>query len=147
MGGRGGQSGLRGVLSGSWNKEAQIGDEVHVASWFRFDLPDYAIQPSMVQIIGESASGKAWKVDISTETADGERDLYYTRYIPKKAVKTNYQLEKEWFQSEKNLKKGEKKYNKMIEFAKANGVKGVRVGLRKETILEKIKKAGLKYKY
>jgi hypothetical protein len=141
MGGRGGSSGV------SINRPAQIGDEVYVADWFKFDLPEYAMQPRRVRILEESASRKAWKVDIDTETKDGERGLYYTKFIPKAAVKTKGQVEFEQKQAQKNFESGAKRYNKMIEFAKAHGVKGVRVGLRKETILEKIKKAGLKYKY
>lgn len=33
----------------------------------------------------------------------------------------------------------------MIEFAQKNGVKGVRTGLRKTTILKKIHEAGLEF--
>lgn len=141
MGGRGGSSG---VSSGA---QAKIGDEVYVADWFSFDLPGYAMQPSTVRILDESASGKAWKVDIETETKDGERDLFYTKYIPKSAVKTESQVRAEGRRAQKKFESGMKKYNAMIDFAKKNGVKGVRVGLRKETILEKIKKAGFTYKY
>lgn len=43
--------------------------------------------------------------------------------------------------------KGIEKYNKMIDFCKKNSIKGVRVGLRKETILKKIQAAGLTYNY
>ena len=141
MGGRGGSSGI------SAGGVAKVGDEVYVADWFSFDLPSYAMQPRMVRILEESASGKAWKVDIETETKDGERDLYYTKFIPKAAVKTKSQVRAEEKQAQKRFESGAKRYNAMVEFAKTNGVKGVRVGLKKETILEKIRKAGLSYKY
>lgn len=149
MGSRGASSGINKaspVFPG-----VEIGSHIHIQDWFTYDNPSYAIRTNRGQIVGESASGKAWKVGIETETADGERDVYIERWMPKKAViskeQHDYELqqrEKKW---EKSFKKGEKKYAKMIEFAKKNNVKGVRVGLRKETILEKIKKAGLNYKY
>ena len=41
---------------------------------------------------------------------------------------------------------GVERYNKMISFAKENGLK-VRKGMRKETILQKIAAAGLEYTY
>ena len=142
-----GYSGLSGSSGISAGGAAKVGDEVYVADWFRFDLPEYATQPSWVRIVEESASGKAWKVDIETETKDGERDLHFTKFIPKAAVKTESQVRAEEKQAQKRFESGAKRYNAMVEFAKSNGVKGVRVGLRKETILEKIRKAGLSYKY
>lgn len=141
MGGRGSSSGT------ASSSGAKVGDDVYVANWFSFDLPNYAMQPKKVRIIEESASGKAWKVEIETETKDGERDLFYTKFIPKAAVKTESQVKAEIKKEKQRFESGAKRYNAMIEFAKKNGVKGVRVGLKKETILEKIKKAGLKYTY
>lgn len=140
MGGRGSASGIGGG-------GAKIGDEVFKADWFNFELPYYAIQPSRVQIIGESASGKAWKVKIETGTIDGERDLYFTRYMPKAAIITKAQEEAWQKENIKKFEKGKQKYSKMIQFAKEHGVKGVREGLRTETILDKIKKAGLSYNH
>lgn len=142
MGGRGSSSGIGGGGSG-----AKIGDEVHRAEWFNFDLPSYAMQPYNVKIIGESDSGKAWKVDIETESLSGEHDLYFTRFMPKSAVVTKSQMEAQRKAERKRYEQGKQKYSAMVKFAKENGVKGVREGLRKETILEKIKKAGLSYKY
>lgn len=101
------------------------------------------------QIIGETE--KAWKMVFDTESLDGEHDVSFTSWVPKSVAETKKEYEKrvdkEIRESEKRYEKGKKRYAKMIEFAKSNGVKGVRIGLRKETILEKIKKAGLKYKY
>jgi hypothetical protein len=39
------------------------------------------------------------------------------------------------------------KYNKLVEFAKENGVKGAKVGLKTDTLLKMIKQAGLNYEY
>lgn len=142
MGGRGssGGSGIKAV-------PAKVGDKIVTADWFNFELPSYAIQTNRAQIIGESASGKAWKVQIETETLDGERDLNLVRYMPKSAALSPSQQAKAAEERGKRFEQGQKKYNKMIDFAKKHGVKGVRAGMRKETVLERIKKAGLTYKW
>ena len=59
---------------------------------------------------------------------------------------TEEDFKKEEERQEKRIKRfeeGQRKYNELIEFAKENKVKGVRVGWRKETIINKIKDAGL----
>lgn len=143
MGGRGGVGGARDFKV----VPAKIGDIITIAEWFHLDLPDYAIRPSEAEIIGESASGKAWKVWVETETLDGERDLHFTKYMPKAAARSPSEQLKAEADAEKRYRAGQKRYEKMIDFAKKNGIKGVRVGMRKETILARIKKAGLNYKY
>ena len=45
----------------------------------------------------------------------------------------------------KRYENGCKAYKSMIQFAQKNGVKGVRTGLRKATILKKIHEAGLEF--
>ena len=70
----------------------------------------------------------------------------FTKWIPKSCLMTeeDYRIERE--KEEKRIarfEKGKKRYEKLVEFAKANNVKGVRVGWRKETIINKIKNAGL----
>lgn len=125
----------------------KIGDEVYPADWFKFELPNYAAQPYSVRIIEESTSGKAYKVDIDTDTIDGERDLHYTKYIPKSAVITKAQREEQLQREKARFEQGKQRYSEMLKFAKEHNVKGVREGLRKETILNKIKQAGLEYNY
>ncbi len=143
MGGRGGTSGFDA-------RQPKIGDKVYIKDWFvsKVDLPNYAMKPTgLVEIVGESKSGKAYKVSIDTETLDGERDLHFERFVPKSVIETRSQRKKSEKEAEKRYNQGVKKYEKMIEFAKKNGVKGVRPGLRKETILKKIRDHGLNYNY
>lgn len=125
----------------------KIGDEVYPADWFKFELPNYVMQPYSVKIIEESTSGKAYKVGIDTETIDGERDLHYTKYIPKSAVMTKVQREEQLQKEKARFEQGKQRYSEMLKFAKEHNIKGVREGLRKETILNKIKQAGLEYNY
>lgn len=68
------------------------------------------------------------------------------KWIPKSCLMTEEDFRKEEERQEKRVKRfeeGQRKYNELIEFAKENKVKGVRVGWRKETIINKIKDAGL----
>lgn len=46
---------------------------------------------------------------------------------------------------EKHFKEGCEAYEALLKFAKENNVKGVRKGMKKETILNKIHDAGLEY--
>ena len=123
------------------------GQEVWVKDWFRdkIDLPAYALPPKKVTIIEER--GKAYKVFVDTETRDGERSVHFERYVPKSVVETDKQHRAAEKAADKRYETGVQKYAKMIEFAKSHGVKGVREGLRKDTILKKLKAAGYDYKY
>lgn len=108
-------------------------------------MPDYALQPYEAKIIGETE--KAWKVSIECVTRDGENNVYFTKFMPKKAAMTKAERKRADEAEINRFKAGAERYSKMIEFAKAHGVKGVREGLRKETILKKIKDKGLDYDY
>lgn len=128
----------------------QIGERVHVKGWFtdKIDMPGYAMrihEYDSVTIVEER--GKAYKIAIETESLSGEHDLVIERFVPKSVVMTEREYEKLEDDRAARFEDGKKRYEKMIKFAKENGVKGVRVGLRKETILRKIEAAGLSYEY
>lgn len=148
-GGSSSMSGRRGSSSSVANSN-RVGDEIGtdaIKEWFRakLNIPNHAIFPSKAQIVEESE--KAWKLDMDTETLDGERDLHYTRWVPKSAVMTPKEIEKADKEQQLRFETGKAKYEKMVAFAKERGVKGVREGLRKETILKKLRQAGYDYKY
>lgn len=86
---------------------------------------------------------KAYLINVDWESLDGEFDGVQNVWIPKSATMTLEEADAEEKAQEARFKEGCDRYNKMIQFAKANGIKGIRVGLRKETILAKIEKAGL----
>lgn len=68
-------------------------------------------------------------------------------WIPKKAIHFFHnELEEQTYINFVNDKKFEK-YNKMLDFAREKGIKGIRSGLKKDTILRKIKAAGYDYVY
>lgn len=132
--------------------------DLKVKDWFldKVDLPPYA----MAAYTSELAHGgftvmktteKAVRVNFNIESSSGEHTLNLTRWIPKSAMesKTAYKkAEKAKLQkANKSFNDGKKKYEKMLSYAKQNNVKGVRSGMRKETILKKLKDAGHNYEY
>ena len=149
MGGRGASSG---ISARSADKPLAVGETGYVQDWFidKVNMPSYAMRPrTNMEVTIEGETEKAWKVSIYTETRDGERDVWVKTYVPKSVTMTKSAYEKDKQAREKEqdrrFKAGQAKYNKMLDFAKANNVKGVRVGLRSETILKKIEAAGLSY--
>lgn len=145
MGGRG-SAGGKGALAAP-----SVGDKIMVADWFRvkIDKPSYSMTPHGGVIVGESASGKAFKVTFDTETLDGERDISFTRYVPKSVVKTVAQYKRdraiERDRADKAYETGQQKYEKLLNFAK--GKVNVRNKMRKDTIIAKLKEAGYDYKW
>lgn len=88
---------------------------------------------------------KAYQVFVEYTTIDGEYEGEKLVWIPKSCTLTEEEYRKEAEAEEKRFEDGKAAYEKMVTWAKENGVKGVRVGMRKATILDKIKKAGLVY--
>lgn len=86
---------------------------------------------------------KAYMLNVEWYSVDGEYDGYQNVWVPKKCTMTEEEFEAEEKAEHERFEAGCSRYEKMIEFAKANGVKGVRVGLRRETIEKKIREAGL----
>lgn len=128
-------------------QSAQIGEQAERAEWFNFEIPIYYTQPYNVKIVGESASGKAYKVEFEADTSDGERSKWFTKYMPKKAAVSKSQSMSKWQQDVKKAAIGTVRYNNMVDFAKSKSIKGVRSGLTKATIMKKIEEAGYTYNY
>lgn len=116
--------------------------EIEIKSWFvlkNFTSEErYAESVSDKEIVRETEKAVLIKFVSDFGT--------FTKWIPKSCLMTeeDYRIERE--KEEKRIarfEEGKRKYNELIKFAKNNGVKYVRVGLRKETIINKIKEAGL----
>lgn len=67
-------------------------------------------------------------------------------WCPKSCIYTEQEVQELRNEAEKRFCEGKKRYEKMLAFAKENGI-AVRAKTRKETILNKIKQAGLVYEY
>ena len=113
-----------------------------IKSWFLIKnfTPDerYVVEVSDREILRETE--KAVNIKFTSKYGN----LF--SWIPKSVFMTeeDYRIERE--KEEKRIarfEKGKKRYEKLVEFAKANNVKGVRIGWRKETIINKIKDAGI----
>lgn len=132
--------------------------DLKVKDWFqnKIELPNYVMHPRHSELHWGGMTilekrPKAIKVGFTLETLDGERDIHLKRWIPKSALESRKAYQKAEQEREKaSLKKyneGKTKYDKLIKFAKENNVKGVRVGLRKDTIIAKLKDKGIDYKW
>ena len=90
----------------------------------------YAISVSDIEILKETE--KAYLLKFISEFGKVEK------WIPKACIKTNEEIKAEREQAENNLNK----YEKLVEWAKQNGLK-VRNRMKKTTIITIIKNAGL----
>lgn len=98
-----------------------------------------------VQIVKETE--KAYMVCIDYTTVNGEYESCKSVWVPKSCTMTKEEYEATLIEEKKRFEEGKAAYEKLIAWAKDQGVKGVRVGLRKETILKKINEAGLCYNF
>lgn len=140
-------------------EEAKKADRMMVKGWFvskmkeslpygwRLDEFNGRIYANDV----EAETEKAIKVTLFTESIDGERDGSHIFWIPKSCI---WSVDEEIASvkakeeaSEKRFEDGKARYQKLIDFCKANNIKGARVGFRAETLLNMVKKAGLSYNY
>ena len=80
---------------------------------------------------------------------DYTSDLYRTLkvWVPKSATMTDEEYREEQRKEDERFEEGCKRYENLVAFAKEHGIKGIRVGMRKNTILTKIAEAGLEYAY
>ena len=73
-------------------------------------------------------------------------DIIRTRneWVPKSCTITEEEKKIEEQESERRFEEGCKKYEELLKFAKAN-LKGIRKGMRKDTIIKKLNDAGIEY--
>ena len=130
------------------DKGSAIGSTVHVKDWFMRTLQERD-RHFFSEVVILKETEKAYFCEFDGETADGERDVWKKAWVPKSCTQTLEEYEIEERERNERLQKrfeeGKKAYEELVAWAKKNGVKGVRVGLRKETILKKIEEAGLTY--
>lgn len=75
----------------------------------------------------------------------GIAEKHFETWIPKACVLTEDEYKAEVATEKDRYTAGYLPYAELVEWAKANGVKGVRNKMRRETIMTKIKEAGLIY--
>lgn len=126
----------------SYLLEEKEEEELEIKSWFvlkNFTSEErYAESVSDKEIVRETE--KAVLIKFVSDFG------IFTKWIPKSCLMTeeDFRIEKE--KEERRIarfKEGQRKYEELVKFAKENNVKGIRIGWRKETIVNKIKDAGL----
>lgn len=121
--------------------------KVYIKDWFfnkmKAENNYLYLFSNAVEVIGETE--KAYKVSVEYCTLDGECDGYKKMWCPKSCTMTEDEFNAEQEEKEARFQDGCNAYEAMIKFAKENGVKGVRKGMKKVTILAKICNAGLEY--
>ena len=68
---------------------------------------------------------------------------FIIRWVPKSCIYTNEEYEKVVAKKVEKIVNGLSYSEKLVEYAKANNIKGARIGLKTATLIQKIKNAGL----
>lgn len=116
--------------------------EKGIENWNVATVVDLANREDSIGIVNETE--KAYRVVCSSDYGT------VTIWVPKSCTMTEEEWEAEqaaemersrrYFQ---RMEEGRERLEKLIAWAKEQGVKGVRIGLRKATVLKKIEEAGL----
>nr|DAI82544.1 MAG TPA: hypothetical protein [Caudoviricetes sp.] len=117
-------------------------------------IPYWFISKNLNRTQADAIVGERMTVERETEKAvlvKWNTDYgFVTLWTPKSIIVTEEQARTEAkAEAEKrmqSIKQGEERYNKMIAFAKENGL-AVRNKMKKDTVMSMIKKAGLEYNY
>lgn len=121
--------------------------KVMVKDWFFNKMQDEACGLHLIHtaalVLEETA--KAYKLEMVATTYDGEYETTKAMWCPKSCTLTEDEYKADEQAQLDRFQAGCEAYDKLISFAKDNGVKGVRKGMRKATILAKVEAAGLQY--
>ncbi len=115
-----------------------------IKSWFlnknftqnERSIIECAIMSGELKVLNETEKAIRFKADSDYG--------YFIFWCPKSCLTENMtEQEKQWEQEKQNRIISGINYNhKLVEFAKANGIKGVRIGMRTLTLRQKISAAG-----
>lgn len=117
---------------------------IYVQKWFMSKIEmenrNYGFSSRGGDIIKETE--KAYLLSFEVCSIDGEWDGVKHIWVPKKCAMTPEEYRAERNAAKKRFEDGCKAYDELIEYAKANGLK-VRKGMRKATIEQKLREAGI----
>lgn len=119
---------------------------VFVKEWFMnkiaMDNNGWGFWENSGVVVRETA--KAYLLKMEAHTIDGEYEGFLQIWAPKSCtVESLEELNQEKQQRQERFEAACEAYQNLIAYARANGVRGVREGLRKETIIRKIQNAGV----
>ena len=117
---------------------------VIIKEWFanKIDTP-YGFRVWNRELRVEKETEKAYYGAIEVDSVDGEYEKTIHMWVPKMCTMTLEEAREHEEKEEKAIENGIEYNKKLVVFAKENGVKGVRIGLRTATLIDKIKAAGL----
>lgn len=119
---------------------------IYIKKWFMANIKNenrnYFFNSRKAEIVRETE--KAYQVFIECGSIDGEWDGDKLIWVPKSCTMTEAEYQAERDSEEKRFEDGCAAYEKLIAFAKANGL-NVRKGMRKATIEQKLREAGIAY--
>lgn len=121
--------------------------KVMVKDWFFNKMQDEVCGLHLIHkaalVLEETA--KAYKLEMVATTYDGEFETTKVMWCPKSCTLTEEEYKADEQAQVDRFQAGCEAYDKLLAFAKDNGIKGVRKGMRKATILAKVEAAGLQY--
>ena len=144
------------LLAMKYDQLKAEGEDLHIADWFDLSgkLPERGVNPGVgVHFEVVSESERAVRVrwffyDSVGSMAEDGAGFEWFAWLPKAAIEslTGYLIKEEMMHNG-TWAKPSARYDALVSFAKENGVKGVRAGMRAATILAKVREAGLEYAY
>lgn len=84
-----------------------------------------------------TVDGYKWNGDVKDVTV----------WVPKKCFESQSEYTAKEAKAEERYQNACNRYEELVAFCKENGVKGARVGLRKDTLLAKVAEAGLAFNW
>lgn len=88
---------------------------------------------------------KAYLLMVEYSTIDGEYDGVKNFWCPKACTMTEEEYKEKQKAAQERFENGCRKYEELISFAKAQGIKGIRKGMKAATIKAKLVAAGIEY--
>ena len=120
---------------------------VYVQKWFMSKLKqenrNFNFFTRKMEVVRETE--KAYQGFIECSRIDGEWDGDKLIWVPKSCTLTEEEYQAELAAAETRFEDSCKACDELLTFAKANGVKGVRSGMRKATIEQKMREAGVAF--
>lgn len=141
-----GSGGSSSGLAAKSKKQSADTSTIVVKDWFISQKADEVLRRPFETFLPGAAeakilkeSEKAYFVAMDYTTIDGERDGVKRFWVPKSVTMTKMEYDA--------AKKSRfEEYDRVLNFAKSKGIKGVRSGMKKSTLLNKIRAAGFEYK-
>lgn len=127
-------------------EELKNTNDLKVKDWFNCSIsyPFFAAENWRTEFMIVKETEKAVCINIDVYLANGDN---YTRdvWVPKKCFESYEEYKEREAKAEERYEAACSRYDELVAFCKANGIKGARSGMRKDTLLAKVSAAGLAF--